>query len=68
MNEKELLRIVTEANSKTHRAAYFATAIKDSVAVICFTALAVIFRHWWIALFSIFLISDITTNWKGAGR
>ena len=66
MNEKELLRIVTEANSKTHRAAYFATAIKDSVAVICFTALAVISRHWWITLFSIFFISSIRT--KGAGR
>ena len=66
MNEKELLRIVTEANSKTHRAAYFATAIKDSVAVICFTALAVIFHHWWIALFSIFFISSIRT--KGVGR
>lgn len=26
--------------------------IRNSIAIICFTILAIVFKHWWIALFS----------------
>lgn len=32
--------------------AWWAWAIKNSICVICWTALAIIFHKWWIALFA----------------
>lgn len=42
---------------------YWSVAIKNSICVICWTALAIIFHKWWIALFGmLFLTSIETTN------
>ena len=32
--------------------------IKNSVVIICFTALAVLFNHWWIIFFALLFMSD----------
>ena len=39
-------------------------AIKNSIAIICWTALAIVFDKWWIALFGILFLSDIKTKDK----
>ena len=39
----------------------WAWAVKNSVCVICWSAIAIFFGKWWIALFSILFISDFTT-------
>lgn len=39
--------------------AYTAWAIKNSVAIICWTALAIVFNKWWIALFVVLCLSDL---------
>lgn len=31
---------------------------KNTAMVICFTILAIVFRHWWIVLFSAFFLSS----------
>lgn len=31
---------------------------KNTAMVICFTVLAIVFRHWWIVLFSAFFLSS----------
>lgn len=38
-------------------------AIKNSVVMICFSALAIYFNHWWIVLFSALFLSDIHTSY-----
>lgn len=38
---------------------YFAVAIINSVAIICFSILAVVFNAWWIVLFSILFIRSV---------
>lgn len=38
---------------------FWPVMLKNAVAIICFTALAVLFQHWWIALFSILLQHDV---------
>lgn len=38
---------------------YWAWALKNSVVIICWTALAVFFGKWWIALFAAFFVSDL---------
>lgn len=40
----------------------WAWAIKNSVCVICWTVLAVVFNKWWIALFGILFLSSLTTS------
>ena len=35
---------------------------KNSICVICWVALAIIFNKWWIALFGLFFISSLKTN------
>ena len=40
-----------------------AVCIENAVTTICFTALAVIFEHWWIVLFSLLCY----TSWKKGG-
>ena len=42
----------------------WAWAIKNSVAIIAWAALAIVFNKWWIALFGILFISDLETKYK----
>lgn len=41
---------------------YWAWAIKNSICVICWTVLAVVFNTWWIALFGALFLSDLKTK------
>ena len=47
---------------------YWAWAIKNSVCIICWTALAIIFSKWWIAIFALFFMHDIRNSDKGSYR
>lgn len=48
-----------------NKSALWAWAIKNSVCVICWVVLAIVFNKWWIALFSIlFLCSPQTETVK----
>lgn len=39
--------------------AYWAWAIKNSIVILCWTALAMVFDKWWIALFALLFVSDL---------
>ena len=41
---------------------YWSIAIKNSICVICWTALAIIFHKWWIALFGVLFLTSFTTT------
>ena len=41
------------------RSAWTAWAVNNSIVMICFTALAVTFNHWWIVLFAAFFVSSL---------
>lgn len=41
---------------------YLAWAIKNSICIICWVILAIVFNKWWIALFAILFLSSI--QWK----
>lgn len=41
---------------------YWSMAIKNSICVICWTALAIIFHKWWIALFGALFITSYETQ------
>ena len=41
---------------------YWAWAIKNSICVICWVALAIIFNKWWIALFGLLFITSLKTS------
>lgn len=43
----------------------WAWAIKNSICVICWVILAIIFNKWWIALFGLLFLTDI--KYQGAG-
>lgn len=45
--------------------AWAAWAVKNSIVVICFAALAVYFNHWWIVLFACLLTSSLETKSGG---
>ena len=47
-----------------NKALIWALAIKNSVAIIAWTALAIVFNKWWIALFGILFISGLETKYK----
>lgn len=36
--------------------------LKNSVALVCWTVLAVVFGRWWIALFSVLFLSSV--KWR----
>ena len=40
----------------------WAWVIENSVCVICWTVLAIVFNKWWIALFAMLFISSLKTN------
>lgn len=42
----------------------WAWAIKNSIVIIAWTALAIIFHKWWITLFAALFISDLETKYK----
>ena len=42
----------------------WAWALKNSICVICWTALAIIFNKWWIALFGALFLSSLQTQCK----
>lgn len=50
--------------AKTNYSLYWAVAIKNSICVICWTILAIIFGKWWIALFGALFLTSIDTNHK----
>lgn len=37
-------------------------ALKNSICMICWTVLAVIFNKWWIALFAVLFMTEYTTK------
>ena len=41
---------------------YWAWALKNSVAIACWTILAIYFNKWWIALFAVLFLSSISTK------
>ena len=42
----------------------WAWAIKNSIVIIAWTALAIIFNKWWIALFAAIFVSGLETKYK----
>lgn len=42
----------------------WAWSIKNSVCLICWTTLAIVFDKWWIALFSVFFMNELKTSYK----
>lgn len=40
----------------------WAIALKNSICMICWTALAVFFDKWWIALFAVLFMAEYTTK------
>ena len=39
--------------------AWWAWTLKNSVCIICWTVLAIGFKHWWIALFSLLFMTSL---------
>lgn len=37
---------------------FWAVALENSIALVCFTVLAVVFKHWWIVLFYALFITS----------
>lgn len=46
----------------TNKHAWWAWAVKNSVCISCWTGLAIIFNHWWIALFALLFMSTLETK------
>lgn len=44
------------------RSIFWAWAIKNIICIICWTALAIVFNKWWIALFAILFMSNLKTD------
>jgi hypothetical protein len=42
----------------------WAWAIKNSIAMLAWTALAIVFNKWWIALFALLFMSGLKTGYK----
>ena len=42
--------------------AWWAWTIKNSIDIICWTALAIVFNKWWIALFAALFVSSLQTT------
>ena len=47
-----------------NKSAYWAWAIKNSICVICWVVLAIVFNKWCIALFGASFMSDLQTKHK----
>lgn len=46
----------------------WAWVIKNSIAIICWTLLAIFFGKWWIALFGLLFLSNLSTKVAGTCR
>lgn len=44
---------------KMNKNLYWSVAIKNSICVICWTVLAIVFNKWWIALFGALFLTSI---------
>lgn len=42
-----------------NKSAYWAWVIDNAICIICWTALAIIFHKWWIAIFSVLCMSSL---------
>ena len=45
-----------------NKSAWWAWTVDNSINIICWTALAIYFDKWWIALFAVLFISSLKTN------
>lgn len=45
-----------------NKSAWWAWAVRNSICIICWTALAIIFNKWWIALFAGLFISTLQSG------
>lgn len=45
-----------------NKSIYWSVAIKNSICIICWTALAIIFHKWWIALFAALFLNSVSTK------
>ena len=50
--------------TQTNHNPYWSIAIKNSICMICWTALAIIFNQWWVALFAILFMTFPNTIHK----
>ena len=48
-----------------NKSAWWAWAVRNSICIICWTALAIIFNKWWIALFAGLFINSLQTGVTG---
>lgn len=60
--ERELKKAAAESSGKAWRAAHWAVAFRTVTALVCFTALAVYFQHWWIALFAVLFSTSVSAS------
>ena len=44
--------------------AWWAWTIKNSISIICWVVLAIVFNKWWIALFAALFLSSLETKYK----
>lgn len=51
-----------------NKSVWWAWAIKNSICVICWVVLAIVFNKWWIALFGSLFMSDFQTKHKSSYR
>lgn len=47
-----------------NKSAWWAWTIKNSICVICWVVLAIVFNKWWIALFAALFLSSLETKYK----
>lgn len=45
-----------------NKSVWWALAIKNSICVICWVVLAIVFNKWWVALFSLLFLSSLQTK------
>lgn len=46
------------------RSSLWALVIKNSICVVCWVVLAIVFNKWWVALFGLLFMSGITIRYK----
>ena len=59
-----MLTLLVQRKEVAMNKGVIAVCIENAVTTICFTALAIIFEHWWIVLFSLLFY----TSWKKGGN
>lgn len=46
----------------------WALALKNIIAILAWTVLAILFNKWWLALFALLFVSDIKTTYETKGE